>query len=238
VWSKRGLVQESQTHDNKSSKRLLLIQHADGFHSYWFVTRTLRYFDIRTLVHCEIWGDEEYGILKSVINCIPRPTFVGCSNQREWKRRDMWKAWARKELLTGFGWKFRWKENTWKILGEDERLISNILYGIHLAHDSDELWSVVWTLPSINCGNCLDRVSVLTESYTATIEVRRYYSVRGRVILCNDFLFVSLSHSWHYFVRSVLVTVIGRTAALSNQSRAAYKVIWRGVFRRETMIGA
>ena len=80
-------------------------------------------------------------------------------------------------------------------------------------------------LPSVNCGDYLDRVSVLTEIYTATIEVRGYYRVRGRVILCNDFLFVSLSHSWHYFVRSVLVTVIGRTAALSNQSRAAYKVI-------------
>ena len=80
-------------------------------------------------------------------------------------------------------------------------------------------------LSSINCGDCLDRVSVLTESYAATIELRPYYRVRGRVIMCNDFLFVSLHHSWQYFVRSVLVTVIGRTAALSNQSRAAYKVI-------------
>lgn len=80
-------------------------------------------------------------------------------------------------------------------------------------------------LSSINCGDCLDRVSVLIESYTTTIEERRYYRVRGRVILCNDFLFVSLRHSWQYFVSSVLVTVTGRTAALSNQSRAAYKVI-------------
>jgi hypothetical protein len=78
---------------------------------------------------------------------------------------------------------------------------------------------------SINFGDCLDRVSVLTESYTATIEERRYYRVTGRLILYNDFLFVSLRHSWQYFVSSVLVTVIGRFAALSNQSRAEYKVI-------------
>jgi hypothetical protein len=80
-------------------------------------------------------------------------------------------------------------------------------------------------LSSINCGDYLDRVSVSTESYTASIEARRYYRVRGPVILCSGFLFVSFRHSRQYFVRSVLVTVIGRIAALSNQSRAAFKVI-------------
>jgi hypothetical protein len=94
-------------------------------------------------------------------------------------------------------------------------------------------------LSSINFGECLHRVSVLTESYTATIEVRRCYRVRGRVILCNDFLFVSHRHSWQYFVRSVLVTVIGRIAALFNQSRATCKSsLTRCMQERETMIGA
>jgi hypothetical protein len=94
-------------------------------------------------------------------------------------------------------------------------------------------------LSSINCGDYLEGVSVLTESYTLTIEVRRYYRVGGRVILCNDFLFVSLRHSWQYFVSSVLVIVIGRIAALSNQSRAARKSsLTRCMQERETVIGA